>query len=208
MSAEDRPSTPEDVDPPTRELVKRTRAAKEAGFASLYARIAPALYAWARLRVHSELRQHLDPEDLVQEVCIRAYERFDSYDDARSIFRAWLFGIANNVLRESLNQMRKQSRHRATGAERDSAWLERVPTEATSVSRRVAKNEGLRDFVSQLEKLDDDDKRHLIYRGLEGLRHAEVASLLGLTVDAAEKRWQRLLKRLDENRLTTDLFEG
>ena len=84
--------------------------------------------------------------------------------------------------------------------------LEAVPDDATSVSRRVARNDGLARFIEGLEALDNDDRRLLIYRGLEGLMHEDVAKILDLSVSAVEKRWQRLRARLDSSALPYDLF--
>jgi len=62
------------------------------GFAALYGRAAPALFAWAALHVGEPLRARLDPEDVLQEVSCRAFERFDTFDPGRSSFHAWIFG--------------------------------------------------------------------------------------------------------------------
>ena len=72
----------------------------------------------------------------------------------------------------------------------------RLPDEATTITRRVARDEGLAAFVRRLEELDDDDRRLLMYRGLEGLAHRDVGELLGVSEETAKKRWLRLRERL------------
>ena len=69
---------------------------------------------------------------------------------------------------------------------------------ATTVSRRVARDENLKAIVGQLDGLGEDDKKLFIHRGLEGRRHHEVGDLLGISRDLAEKRWQRLRETLRE----------
>ena len=71
-----------------------------------------------------------------------------------------------------------------------------LPDDATSISQRIVRDENLKAFVAQLEKLGEDERRLLLYRGLEGMNHAEIASLLDVSLDAVEKRWQRLLKKI------------
>ena len=70
-------------------------------FRSLYEALAPSLYAWARLRTGS---MALDPDDLLQEVWIRALQTGSGFDPAKGSFRAWVFGIAKHVYLEALRK--------------------------------------------------------------------------------------------------------
>ena len=54
----------------------------------------------------------------------------------------------------------------------------------------------VRGIVNAVLRKVQDERRLLQYRGLEGLEHQEVGALLGLSSDAAAKRWQRLRDRL------------
>lgn len=166
----------------------------ELPFADAYRDAAPALHAWIGLHLGPALRAELDPEDVLQEVACRAFARKDNFDPERGPFRAWLFGIARKVLFQSLERM--------TGSGRpDREWLTtgglaRVPEEATSVTRRVARDETQRRFLDEIEDLPDEERRLVLQRGLEGLPHEEVAESLGIEPSAAAKRWARLLPRL------------
>lgn len=164
-------------------------------FTELYGEAAPALFTWAHVRLQAPLRAQLDPEDVLQEVCCRAYDRFESFDASLGSFRSWVFGIANNVLREALLSLRHLPKAEPARAEWSHLPWDDLPDDATSISRRVVRSESIAAFVARLDGLTEEEKKLLIYRGLEGLRHAEIASLLGLSVDAAEKRWQRLLQK-------------
>lgn len=55
---------------------------------------AGALHAWARRHV----AEAADADEVVQETFVRAWRRRDQYDPARGSERAWLFGIARNVV--------------------------------------------------------------------------------------------------------------
>jgi RNA polymerase sigma factor (sigma-70 family) len=191
------PAQPSD-DPPTHDLVRAAQDDKALGFGALYERVAPAMHAWATLRIPSPLRTAIDPEDVVQEVWRRAFEIFDRYEPERAPFRAWVFRIANYVLMEAL----KKSRLRPPAAGGDDSGrtflLHDVPAEATTVSRRVAADEAVRAFVREAATLPDDDRRLLIFHGLEGVKLVEVAERLGVAPDAARKRWERLRARLAE----------
>jgi RNA polymerase sigma factor (sigma-70 family) len=84
--------------------------------------------------------------------------------------------------------------------------LDQLPDHVTSVSRRLARDETFRAFIDKLDGLDDDDRRLVVMRGLEGLDHGEVGDVFGISRDAAEKRWQRLVRRIEEFRPPADLF--
>ena len=194
--------------PPTQELVRRARDDSES-FGDLYRRFAPAVFAWANARVHGGLRRRMDPEDLLQEISIRAFERFEEYDGSRSPFRAWIFGIANNVLREALASLRSRPAEGLTGASDDEPDpLAALPDDATSVSRHVARSETMRALCLKIGELSDDERRLLIYRGFEGRSHPDTAERLKISTAAVEKRWQRLLERLDGLELPPELLAG
>ncbi len=165
-------------------------------FGALFEDVAPALHLWAVLRVRRSLQGVLEPEDLVQEVCFRAYRKFSAFDPARGSFRRWLFGVANFVLKEILADATRRGRRAARPDDSSRDRVAEIPADVTSVSRRVARDENLAAFIVQLGVLEEDDRRLLIYRGLEGLSHTEAAHLLGISADACEKRWQRLITRV------------
>ena len=70
--------------------------------------------------------------------------------------------------------------------------VEALPDHATRASRRVAIDDGLRTFLDRARELPDDDRRLLVHVGLEGLSFAEAGRRIGLSRDAAAKRWQRM----------------
>lgn len=191
--------------PPTSEILAGARTGSPGGFDQLYGRIAPALFAWCRLRVDPGLRSALDPEDVVQEVWCRALRRFDTYDATRASFRRWIFGIANRVLLEGFRRVNAPDRAFGSPADRASP-LDAVPDEVTSLSRRLARDENLQQFVDNVQALHHPEREILVYLGLEELDLDEVAELVGLTREATRKRWQRLCTRLRQEKGWQDLL--
>lgn len=177
------------------------------GFAAAFDQVAPALLAWAHCRVRGPLRQRLEPEDLVQEVGMRACLRRSDFDPARGNFRQWLFGFASRVWLETLRELGRDPlgpRHRQGG----DSTLPAVADSVTNISRRVANDEVLRACRSRLDELGDDDRRLLLAVGLEGLGHAEAGSLLGIAEDSCRKRWQRLRERLQSDTVLLALLSA
>ena len=166
----------------------------EDSFIKNYEDVAQALFAWSRLHVRPALRRFIEAEDILQEVCCRAFDGFAEFDPRKGNFRSWIFGIAHNVLRENLRRIGRNRETRIAPEKWPS--LASLPDDATSISQRIVRDENLKAFVAQLEKLGEDERRLLLYRGLEGMSHAEIASLLDVSLDAVEKRWQRLLKKI------------
>ena len=173
------------------------------GFVARWDAVAPAVAAWARLRVRPGLRRRLDPEDLVQEVCARAYVGAAGFDPERGAFRRWVFGIAGNVLREALVQLGREPRGAVSLS--GTGLLARLPDDATAVSRRVARDEALAGFCAWVDGWEGPERELLVLRGLEGRPHAEVAEILGLATETVKKRWQRLAERVRSQGAPLDL---
>lgn len=188
----------------TRDLVRAARDGDEATFAALYERLAPSLYGWAVLRIPDELAGWVEPDDLLQDVWVRALGAFARYDPERGPFRPWLFGVAKHVLLDALRRHRvrvrpSQEPARDEGGEGGSrARLSQVPGEGTAISRRIARREDVATFLAEVAALAEPDRDLLVHHGLEGLTLEQTGRRLGIGRDAAHKRWQRLRRRLRE----------
>lgn len=162
-------------------------------FPELYPALAPALHAWACMRLAAGERTRVAPEDLTQEVWLRACQVFPRFDPARMPFRAWLFAVAKNVLLEVRRRVREQRPEQAAfGSTTRIVALDQVPEEVTSVSRRLAKAEDLQRFVDRLQRLPAIELQTVLHCGLEGMPQAEAAARLGELPATTAKRWQRL----------------
>lgn len=181
--------------PPDSDRAPEVDAAR---FAELWSDAAPSVYAWLELHVREPLRVHMDPEDALQEIACRAFDSFERFDASAGPFRAWVFGIARNVLYRALQRLGRTLASRSAGVERgfDTQSWGRLPDTTTSITRRVARDESLRQFVNEVRALDEGDRRLLMRRGLEGRAHEEIAQELGISTEAAIKRWTRLRERL------------
>jgi RNA polymerase sigma factor (sigma-70 family) len=164
-------------------------------FEELYARTAPALYAWAVLRAPADV----DAGDILGEVWLRAMERLHTHDGENHEFRAWIFGIAKHVL---LQVLRARGNQRTSARfDRSAGWmstngLEQLPESVTSISQRLAREDTVLRFVEYAQRLDAADRDLLVHCGVEGGTCSEAATRMGLSNEAATKRWQRLRAEL------------
>ena len=177
-------------------------------FTELYCGLAPALHVWAALRLRPQLRAFCDLEDLLQEVWCRAYAIRDRFDPDEVAFRPWLFRVAKNVLLEVVRKARyaSQVKH-PEGRTTRLFTLEAVADQVTSVTRRVARDDSLREFHGRIDALPEDERELVLHLGLEGLGYDEVARRLDLNREAVKKRWQRLRARLEGQGVPDTLLE-
>ena len=52
------------------------------------------------------------------------------------------------------------------------------------------------DVMSALSRLDDTDREIVVMKAMSGLKHKDIAKLIGITVDASKKRYRRALEKL------------
>ena len=176
-------------------------------FGRLYEHIVPALLTWAEFRIRPEQRQHVDPSDVVQEVWFRAWRQMESFDPEATPFRFWIFRIAKNVLLEAVRKTRRADVAGA-GTTAKIQQLGELQDTMTAVSMRLSRDEGLAAFRHEVDALPEEERKLVVHCGLEGLPLGEVAERLGISTEAAGKRWQRLRARLAESSLPEHLLAG
>ena len=177
-------------------LGREARAGDSEAFGQLYERLAPAIYAYACPRLEWRTA---DAEDVVSEVWVRARQRFDDFDPERS-FRSWIFGFAVKVVLEYQRRLARMAPDLPGNSSLCGLDLAHVPDGASSVSRRVARNEELKLFVDWVRGLSNYEQEVLLLRGLQGKPHQQIAEVLVRSEDAIRRCWSRLLKRIDQRR--------
>ena len=178
-----------------------------ANFARLYEHIAPAIFTWASLRLRPDQRGVLEPSDLVQEVWLRAWRKIDTFDTQKTRFRYWVFRIAKNVLLEASRQARRPDNRARRATSDGTDPLAAIADSITGVSRRVARDENLERFRAAVLDLPPEERKLVLHCGLEGLPLREAGQRLGISEEAAGKRWQRLRERLRSSELPRFLLD-
>lgn len=202
------PSVPEndrELEPSTLDLARLARS-DPAGFSRLYERVAPAVHAWASLRLRGRARARLEPEDLSQEIWMRALELFPTSDATHGNFRAWVFSVARFVLHEALRRAERAELDGLSSEESKHGLLANVPDDVTTATRRLARDEALRAFVAHMGRLEPEDRALLVHCGLEGMTGADAGLRLGISRDAVHKRWQRLRAKLQADGIPPGLL--
>lgn len=140
----------------------------------------PVVAAYLRHRMYPLSTADLD--DLLEECLVVAWRRLDACPiDAE---RAWLIGVARNVMRNARRSSRRQG-----------LLISRLRPEEPSPSAEmwVLASTSVREAMAQLSEADRDV---LMMHHWEGLRARDIALVHGLTQKAAEARLTRAQWRL------------
>jgi RNA polymerase sigma-70 factor (ECF subfamily) len=144
---------------------------------------APPIGAYLRRRLYPLAAADLD--DLVEEVLLIAWRRFDDIPSDAQI--PWLIGVARNVLR---NAVRKQRRISTL-----ESHLRPAPPDAAAEDYVIA-DQSIREALSSLS---DDDREILLLHFWDGRTSVEIGVIFGITTNAAAVRLSRAQDRFRRN---------
>ncbi|MCP2241590.1 RNA polymerase sigma factor [Lentzea aerocolonigenes] len=166
-------------------------------FAAIFDRYAPVVHGYLSRRVG------VLADDLMSETFLLAFRGRDGYVPGRAPVRAWLFGIATNLVRRHARD--EERRYRAFG--RAAGRLE-VTTELGEVAGRVDA-QGLRgELADALASLAREDRDVLLLWTYPQLSYAEIAVALDIPVGTVRSRLHRargkVRDRLSDRWLTTE----
>lgn len=183
-------------------------AAIDAGtreFTARYERLAPALCVWAMRHTSRTVQARIEVDDVLQETWLRAFRLRDRFTGDDAAFRSWIFAIAKNLLLEVQRSARRLQRVQiGDGRTSNQLAFEQISASMTALSQRLVRDDGIRRFHEHLSRLPRADQDLVSYCGLEGSTAAEAARKLGIGVEAAHKRWQRLRQQLRDDGLGHD----
>jgi len=153
----------------------------------LYDRHARDLHRYLALRVDAAIA-----DDLVSESFLTAWERRDTFDPARASLKAWLFGIATNLLRQ----------HVRTEGRRLRAWARdhgrRVVTDQVEdrTAAAVDAKSLMNDLTEALADLRPEERDVLLMTAWADLTAAEVAEVTETPVATVRTRLFRARTKL------------
>lgn len=132
-----------------------------------------------------------EAEDAVQEVFIRAYVHFDSYDAARKL-STWLFSIASHFC---LDRLKKR---RLPQVFWDEVSANHVPfgKEADQPEHVILASETSAEIQALLHHLTPEDRSVVVLKYWHGLRCQEIAETLNTSVSAVKSRLFRARKKM------------
>jgi RNA polymerase sigma-70 factor, ECF subfamily len=166
------------------ESVPLVAADHSEGFAALYERTFPRVYAY----VASLLRDRSAAEDVTAQAFERAYRKRRSYRPARGTIDAWLFGIARNA---ALDELRRRKRSAVLEVDPEDTGARTPEDHAESAVRRET-------VRAALATLDGQERDLIALKFAGGLSNGEIARVLGMSESNAGTRLHRTITKLRE----------
>jgi len=154
-----------------------------AAFQQLYQQYAGQLCAYL---IRSLRGDKTEAEGIVQEAFLKAWEKRADLKDA-SAFRAWIYSIALNVLRQRKRKLRPLA-------------VEDIETacERPSPEQHAAARQELDRVMVALDGLPDDQHEAVLLVRMENMKFREAAEVLGVPENTVKTRVRRGLLTLAE----------
>ena len=128
--------------------------------------------------------------DMSQETLVRAYEKLERFDPAKSFF-PWLYAIGLNLTRDYLRKAGREARLFERNFD-ESNTIDDSSNPVTRVERKLE----MAHVLKAMEKLPFDQREALILRFREDLSMRDIARALSISVSGAKMRVHRALKEL------------
>ena len=160
-----------------------------AGDDDAYATVFRTWYASLVRFVDAMLRQRDEAEEVVQELMLELWNRRTQLDPAQPV-QGWLFRAARN---RALNVLRHRGVRAATAPDVVALAAEPLPTDALASADEMAAalHEALAELPPRCREVFALSRR-------DGLRNAEIAERLGISVKGVEAQMARALRKLRE----------
>jgi RNA polymerase sigma-70 factor (ECF subfamily) len=190
-------------------LLDRIRAGDGAALGELFTHYRERLWRMVHLRLDRRILRRVSPDDVLQEAFLDVARRIGEFLANPAVpFYVWLRFLTiqrlQMVQRTHLGaQMRSVGMESALGpdgmpfASADSI-ADKLFSRMTSPSQAAIRHEMQAQLRAALDEMDPMDREVLALRHFEELANNEVAQVLGLSKEAASKRYLRALKRLKE----------
>jgi len=153
----------------------------------LLERLRPRLTLWATSRMSKQLRARMTAEDVAQEILLAVHRSLAQFSggDGRA-FRAWLFTVAENRIRDLANEANALKRRTPNPVSRSQ----------TSPSGRAMATEMATRVREALTRLPEDYRRVIQLRRFEELETAEVAAAMDRSQNAVRVLYCRAIQAL------------
>ncbi|MEV7093474.1 sigma-70 family RNA polymerase sigma factor [Amycolatopsis sp. NPDC051045] len=168
-------------------------------FGLLYDRHALALHRYLGRRVGGAA------DDLVADTFLVAMQQRARYDPARGTARAWLYGIATNLLR---GHVREEARILHASARADAGRTGQGDTHDGRVADMVDAQVRTRRLAEAIAGLDPGNRDVLLLSSWAALDVAEIAEALDIPVATVRTRLHRTRRRLQAHIRSADAISA
>lgn len=173
------------------ETLEGLRARDPEALAVVFRTYFPRVYNLA----HRILGNRWQAEDVSQDVFLKVYRAADTFDTARDPW-PWLARITYNACRDHWRSWAHRMNRGSVTFDVVRASDEGAFVSPESPERDLARSEESRRVQMALMKLSERNRAIVMLHDYEGLRHDEIATIVGLNAAAVRKRYSRSLAEL------------
>jgi len=169
---------------PEHEIITRAKQGDQQAFHQLYLSYHRRIYAlcWRMLADKDSA------EDVCQEVFVQLWQKINNFR-GESKFATWLHSVATNIV---LGHLRKQKN-----------WLQRIFSieEHTTAEATVELQDDfeISSLDKQIQKLPERARLVFVLFAVEGYRHEEISTMLGMAVGSSKSQYHRAKSLLRES---------
>ena len=167
------------------ELIARTQGGDAAAFDDLIVKYSPRLYGL----VYHMTSNHEDANDLMQDIWSKAFRSIVGFR-GKSSFYTWIHSIGVNM---TINFLKKRSRRHHlslddvdAGVQNDKEFIEL--TAGTTPVREADLGELQKRLNEAMQKLSVDHRTVVTMFDIQGMPHAEIAKILGISEGTVRSR--------------------
>jgi RNA polymerase sigma factor (sigma-70 family) len=167
------------------ELITRTQAGDAGAFDELIVKYSPRLYGL----VYNMTSNHEDTNDLMQDIWAKAYRSISGFR-GKSSFYTWIHSIGVNM---TINFLKKRGRRFTLSLDDMDAKVEYdkefIELTASSTPVREAHLSELQKRLNEaMQKLSPDHRAVVTMFDIQGMPHAEIARILGISEGTVRSR--------------------
>ena len=168
-----------------RELVDRARGGDTKAFDALVEKYTPRLYGL----VYHMTSNREDTHDILQDVFAKAYRSLKRFQ-GKSSFYTWIYSISVNM---TLNFLKKRKRRAGysfddidSGIQNDPAFIDQG--HRANPRRQSNIHELQKKLNEAMQELSDDHRAVVTMYDIQGLPHAEISRILGISEGTVRSR--------------------
>ena len=167
------------------ELIARTQAGDAASFDELIVKYSPRLYGL----VYNMTSNHEDTNDLMQDIWSKSFRSIKGFR-GKSSFYTWIHSIGVNM---TINFLKKRGRRVLlslddvdAGVQNDKEFIEL--TAASTPVREADLGELQKRLNEAMQRLSEDHRAVVTMFDIQGMPHAEIAKILGVSEGTVRSR--------------------
>lgn len=174
------PSVDQDQD-----LVERSQNGDTRAFDELVRKYTPKLYGL----VYNMTSNREDTADLLQDIFAKAYRSMKRFQ-GKSTFYTWIYSISVNM---TLNFLKKRGRYTKLSLDDVDSGIQNDPdfinvTSGSSPVREVNIHELQKRLNEAMMKLSEDHRTVVTLYDIQGLQHADISKILGVSEGTVRSR--------------------